>query len=171
MMNQFYLLLLILVGRSVTSQAQANWYTPEVHKLLGYETVSDTPATPPFQTTEYKLKNCRIVSGTVAVFDTIATYAQGRIVDAITHKPIKAALIQASYSCFGQESLCGIKTAITDSAGFFRLGWVGCAGPNSGHSNRPLKINAVGYPTISTTQVSFGGVAYLHIELAAVARK
>jgi hypothetical protein len=171
MLKQFYFLLLFLI-HAATSQAQANWYTAEVRKELGQEIVANTPALPPpFPTIEYKLKNCRVVAGTVAVFDTIATYAKGRSVDATTNKPIKAALIQAEYSCFGEESHCETKTAITDSRGFFRLGWVGCGGPSGGRSNRPLKIIAVGYPAISTTHVSFGGAAYLHIELFVAAGK
>jgi hypothetical protein len=157
-----------LAGCYTRSWAQANWYTPEVRKELGQESVPGTPAeAPPFRTEEYKLKNCRIVTGTVAVFDTIATYAQGRVVDAVSHEPIKAALIQVSYSCFGNETLCELKVASTNSEGFFRLGWVGCSGPHGGRSNRPLQIKAAGYPLIITQQVSFGGVAYLHIELAA----
>jgi hypothetical protein len=161
-------LTLLLVGCYNRSWAQAKWYTPEVRRELGEEVAPSTLAeAPPFRTEEYKLKNCRIVSGTVEVFDTIATYAQGRVVDAISHKPIKAALIQVSYSCFGNETLCESKTVSTNSEGFFRLGWVGCSGPHSGRSNRPLQIKAIGYPLIITQQVSFGGKAYLHIELAA----
>lgn len=161
-------LALFLAGCYTKSWAQANWYTSEVRRELGQEAAPGTPAeTPPFRTEEYNLKNCRIVSGTVAVFDTIATYAQGRVVDASSHKPIRAALIQVNYSCFGKETLCGLKTASTDSEGFFRLGWVGCSGPRGGRSKRPLQIKAVGYPLITTQQVSLGGAAYLHIELAA----
>jgi hypothetical protein len=171
MLKQLYLLVLFL-SQVATSQAQANWYTPEVRKELGQEISANTSAIPPpFPTAEYKLKNCRVVAATVASFDTIATYAQGRLVDATSHKPIKAALIQASYTCFGEESRCETRTAITDSRGFFRLGWVGCSGPSGGRSNRPLKITAVGYPAISTAQVNFGGAAYLHIELAAATGK
>jgi hypothetical protein len=144
-------LALLLTGCYTRSWVQANWYTPEVRRELGQEVASSTPAeAPPFQTEEYKIKNCRIVSGTVAVFDTIATYAQGRVVDAISHKPIKAALIQVSYSCFGKETLCELKTASTNSEGFFRLVWVGCNGPHGGRSNRPLQIKAAGYPLIIT---------------------
>jgi len=129
------------------------------------------PAMPPFQTTEYKLKNCRVVAGTVAYFDTIATYAQGRLVDAASHEPIIGALIDVTHSCFGQNNLCQIKTAITDSCGFFRLGWVGCGGPLGGRTKRPLQIKAAGYSLIKTQKVSFGGLAYLHIELAAAKQR
>ncbi len=161
-------LALSLAGCYSRSWAQTNWYTPEVRRELGQEVAPGTPAAlPPFQTEEYKAKNCRIVSGTVAVFDTVATYAQGRVVDAISHKPIKAALIQVNYGCVGNETLCELKVASTNDEGFFRLGWVGCSGPHGGRSNRPLQIKAVGYPFIATQQVSFGGAAYLHIELAA----
>ena len=169
-MKRFYLtgLLLLLAGFYTATWAQVNWYTPEVRRELGQEVAPGTPAgPPPFQTEEYELKNCRIISGTVAFFDTIATYAQGRVIDATTHKPIKAALIQVSYSCFGQDNSCELKTASTNSQGFFRLGWVGCGGPAGGRANRLLQIKAVGYPLISTQQVNFGGGAYLHIELAA----
>ncbi|MFD1874388.1 hypothetical protein [Hymenobacter bucti] len=168
MKKPLYLIsLVLLTGCYSKSLAQANWYTSEVRKELGQKVVPGTPAeAPPFRTEEYKLKNCRIVSGAVAIFDTVATYAQGRVVDAISHKPVKGALIQVSYSCFGSEILCNLRTASTNSAGFFRLGWVGCGGPHGGRSNRPLQIKAVGYPLVSTQQVSFGGAAYLHIELA-----
>ena len=161
-------LLLFLVGFPITSQAQINWYTPEVRRELGQEVAPNTSAIPPpFPTTEYKLKNCRIVAGTVALFDTIATYAQGRLVDAVSHNPITGASIQVTHSCFGQDNLCQLKTATTDSRGFFRLGWVGCGGPLGGQTNRPLQIKAAGYSLIKTQQVSFGGAAFLHIELAA----
>ncbi len=164
--------LLPFLAWAATSRAQVNWYTAEVRAELGHEVASNTPAIPPpYPAAEYKRKNCRIASTTVAFFDTIATYAQGRVVDAVSHQPIKAALIQVSSSCFGDESICETKVAITDSRGFFRLGWVGCSGPSGGRSNRPLKISAAGYPTISTTRVSFGGLAYLHIELATGTRK
>ena len=174
MKKQLYLvsLLGLLTGFSTTSQAQANWYTSEVHKELGYEVIPNTPATPPpFRTTEYKLKDCRIVAGTVAVFDTVATYAQGRLVDAVSYKPITGALIQVTHSCFRQDNLCQVKTAITDGRGFFRLGWVGCGGALGGRANRPLQITAAGYSLIKTQKVSFGGLAYLHIELAAAKRR
>lgn len=169
MKKQVYLtcLLLILAGYYSTSKAQTNWYTQEVSRELGYEVKRGTPAIPfPFQTWEYKLKNCRIVSGTVAVFDTVTTYAQGWVVNATTYKPVKAALVQVTYSCFGYENLCEVKTAIIDSEGFFRLGWVGCGGPSGGRTNRPLSVKAVGYQPIVTQQVDFGGAAYLHIELS-----
>lgn len=170
MTKQFYLmsLLWLLTGFFTISQAQINWYTPEVRRELGQEVAPNTPAIPPpFKTTEYRLKNCRIVAGTVAVFDTIATYAQGRLVDAASHKPIIGASIQVTHSCFRQDNICQIKTAATDSRGFFRLGWVGCGGPLGGRTNRPLQIKAAGYHLIKTQQVSFGGAAYLHIELTA----
>lgn len=161
-------LLWLLAGFSTTSQAQVNWYTPEVRRELGQEVSPNTPAIPPpFRTTEYKLKNCRVVTGTVSYFDTIATYAQGRLVDAIDFKPISGALIEVSHSCFGRDNFCQVKTAITDSCGFFRLGWVGCGGPMGGRANRPLQIKAAGYSLIKTQKVSFGGLAYLHIELVA----
>ena len=174
MKKQLYLvsLLWLLTGFSTTSQAQVNWYTPEVRRELGQEVSPNMPAIPPpFRTTEYKLKNYRVVTGTVSYFDTIATYAQGRLVDAASFKPIPGALIQVIHSCFGRDNLCQVKTAVTDSSGFFRLGWVGCGGPLGGRANRPLQITAAGYSLIKTQKVSFGGLAYLHIELAAAKRR
>ncbi|WP_198074822.1 hypothetical protein [Hymenobacter negativus] len=102
------------------------------------------------------------------VFDTIATYAQGRIVDINTGKPIKAAVIQTRYSCWED---CEVKSAAANEAGFFRLGWVGCHGPNGSRSNRPLLIRAVGYQTISTEVIEIGGGSYLHIELLALPKQ
>ena len=107
----------------------------------------------------------RISPVTLTYFDTIATYAQGRIVDITTGRPIKGAVIQAQYTCMSD---CGVKTAAANEAGFFRLGWVGC---NSSHSNRPLFITAAGYQSIKTTEVKFGAAAYLHIELAKLPKR
>ena len=107
----------------------------------------------------------RISPVTLTYFDTIATYAQGRIVDVITGKPIKGAVIQVQYTCMTD---CSVKTAAANEAGFFRLGWVGC---NSSHSNRSLLTTAVGYQSINTTAVRFGAAAYLHIELAALPKE
>ena len=107
----------------------------------------------------------RISPVTLTYFDTIATYAQGRIVDVASGKPIKGAVIQTQYTCMSD---CGVKTAAANEAGFFRLGWVGC---NSSHSNRQLFITAPGYQSIKTTAAKFGGGAYLHIELAALPKR
>jgi hypothetical protein len=75
-------------------------------------------------------------------FDTIATHAQGRIVDITTGKPIKGATIQTSYTCWEG---CDVKTSATNEVGFFRLGWVGCHGLKGPSANRPLLVQAAGY--------------------------
>lgn len=106
----------------------------------------------------------------VARFDTIAAYAQGRVVDGRSYRPIRGARVEVTSSCPGHPGSCTVSTAVTDSAGFFRLGWVGCGGPERG-SNRPLRVWAAGYPALTTQQVSVGGLTYLHIELRARPRR
>ena len=115
-----------------------------------------------------RLGASRITPITMFYFDTIATYAQGRIVDIATGQPIQGATIQTSYTCWEG---CDVKTAVANEAGFFRLRWVGCHGLKSPIANLPLLIQAAGYQPINTEAVSFGGGAYLHIELAALPKR
>jgi hypothetical protein len=157
-------ILLALVMFAASHARAQQWYTAEVAKEVKREWCEkctlgrgdDKPV---------KTGAGRITPVTMFYFDTIATYSQGRVVDAITGKPIAGAFIQTRYSCWED---CTVKAGATNKAGFFRLGWVGCHGLKGGRSNRPLLIRAAGYQTISTEAVSFGGGAYLHIELAPV---
>lgn len=164
------LLLFLAVASPIACRAQTNWYTPEVAWQLQQELPANTPASPsPFRTTEFALSACRIRAAQIACFDTIASYAQGRVVNGQTYRPIRGATVEVTSSCYRFPNSCAIRTAVTDSAGFFRLGWVGCGGPEP-RQNRPLRIRAVGYPEVNTQQVGFGGQAYLHIELRTMPR-
>lgn len=165
-------LLLLLISAIIsahTSCAQTNWYTPEVAGQLGIGAAADALARPsPFPTQQFKLPNCRIAAAQVALFDTVATYAQGRVVDGRSYRPIAGVTVEVVSRCFDWPVTT--QTAVTDSAGFFRLGWVGCGGPVP-RSNQLLRIQVAGYPLVATQAVSFGGLAYLHIELLARPRR
>ncbi|MBJ6108253.1 hypothetical protein JAO73_04475 [Hymenobacter sp. BT523] len=156
---------LFLLG-AVNARAQ-KWVTQEVVREMGYEMCTRCSIEGDGAKV-YALGNGRITPVTLAYFDTVATYAQGRVVDVATGKPIRGAVVQARYTC---REDCGLKTAITNDRGFFRLGWVGCSGPEGGRSNRPLLIRAANYQTVNTAAVAFGAAAYLHIELAQKRRK
>ena len=146
------------------SQARAQkWFTSEVAKEIGRVPCSNCKLGRGDEK-PVLLGPGRVTAVKMAAFDTIATYVQGRIVDAATGKPIKGAFIQTSYKCWNG---CDVKAAATNAAGFFRLGWVGCHGPKGTRTNRPLLIQAVGYQSIRTEAVAFSGDAYLHVELAA----
>ena len=145
------------------AQSVVNWYTPEVAQQLG---IAFSPKrVPNYPATSYTLNKCRVIAFRTAVFDTTATFAQGRIVDAHTHKPIVSTTIQMTFSCFSNGGGSETKVVTTDKEGFFRLGWVGCSGPEGGRSKRIILIQAPSYPIVKTRQVDFGGAAYLHIEL------
>ena len=157
--HTIFILLLLAAGNT---QAQ-KWYTAEVAREVGMEPCDNCGISHGGETIKsVQVGNGRITPVTMFYFDTIATYAQGRVVDIVSGEPIKGVLIHTQYTCWED---CGLKTAITNEAGFFRLGWVGCNGPGS---NRPLLIHAASYQTIKTTAVKFGAGAYLHIELAAL---
>ncbi len=158
--HAIFFLLLLAAGNT---QAQ-KWYTAEVAREVGMEPC-DKCVLGRGDEKPVRVGSGRITPVTMFVFDTIATYAQGRVVDITTGKPIKGALIQTQYTC---REDCGLKTSITNAAGFFRLGWVGCNGPGA---NRPLSIHAASYQTINTTAAEFGAGAYLHIELAALPKR
>lgn len=151
-----------------TGHARAQkWFTPDVAREVGQEPC-DNCKLGLGDAKLVKVGPSQITAVTMFFFDTIATYAQGRIVDVRTGQPIKDAFIQTSYTCWKG---CDVKAAATNEAGFFRLGWVGCHGPKDAKSNRPLMIKASGYQTISTEGIDFGGGAYLHIELAALPKR
>ncbi len=158
------ILLLLLFGIGIGNAQAQKWFTPEVASEVGREPC-DNCMLGRRESKLVKVGNGRITPVTMFYFDTIASYAQGIVVDMTTGKPIRGAIIQTRYSCWKD---CDQKTAATNEAGFFRLGWIGCHGPKSGRSNRSLLIQTAGYPTINTEAVDFGGGAYLHIELVAL---
>lgn len=120
---------------------------------------------PDFDRKIYKLESCQVSAFRTAYFDTIATYAQGRVVDIITHRPLAGVKVQVKYShAFNNETQ--VTTVTSNEKGFFRLGWVGSSGPNGPQSNRWLAAMADGYEPVNTQKVEFGGDAYIHIELA-----
>ena len=161
-----YLIIALLLFRAGPTKAQV-WLTPEVAREVGHEPCDKCKLGRGDEKT-IKVGAGRITPVTMSYFDTIATYAQGRVVDIVTGKPIKGAFIQTSYTCWQG---CDVKAAATDAAGFFRLGWVGCHGLKGARANRPLLIKALGYQPINTEAVSFGGGAYLHIELIALPKR
>ena len=157
------LFLFLLLFGGVRAQAQhQRWYTREVSRELG-RAPCDNCVLGRGDEKSVELGASRITAVTMFYFDTVATYARGRVVDKLTGKPIGGAVIQVSYTCWESGE---VKSVTTDQAGFFCLGWVGCHGLKGGRSNRPLQIRAAGYPPISTEAVNFGGGTYLHIELA-----
>ncbi|GAB3579860.1 carboxypeptidase-like regulatory domain-containing protein [Hymenobacter daeguensis] len=158
--------LLLLASNRGQAQHQ-QWYTSEVAVETGHAPC-DNCMLGMGNDTLVETGSGQITAVTMFVFDTIATYAQGRIVDIATGKPIAGAVIQAQHAC---HNGCDVKMAATNQAGFFRLGWVGCHGPKDWRSNRPLLILAPGYKSIRTEAVKFGGGAYLHVELAKVDKK
>lgn len=131
------------------------WLTPEVAREVGREPC-DKCYLGRGNEKPVKVGAGQITPVTMFVFDTIATYAQGRVVDIRTGKPIRGVVIQTSYTCWQG---CDVKAAATDEAGFFRLGWVGCHGLKGPRANRPLLVKAAGYQSIRTDAVSFGGGA------------
>lgn len=164
-MKHLRLLLLILGGSlHLTSQAQVRWYTPEVGKRIGVEVAPSSVPTYPLRV--YQLGSSRIAALQYAVFDTVATFVQGRVIDKRTGRPVAGASIQVSYRSLG-FGCCEYKAVTADKEGFFVAGWVGTSGPPGGQANRQLQVTAAGYPVVDTQQVAFGGAAYLHIELAA----
>ncbi|MCI1188939.1 hypothetical protein MON38_16065 [Hymenobacter sp. DH14] len=160
----------ILVLLSLANQAQAQkWFTPDVAREVGVVPCGKANCIlGRGDEKPVRIGEGQITAVTMFYFDTIATYAQGRIVNIVTGKPIKGALIQTSYTCWEG---CDVKMSATNEAGFFRLGWVGCHGLKGPRANRLLLIHAVGYQPINTEAISFGGGAYLHIELAALPKR
>jgi len=157
--------MLLLFGAS--NAYGQKWYTPEVAREIGRVPCIGCGIGGE-NTKLVKAGNGQITPVTMFYFDTIASYAQGRIVDITTGKPIKGAFIQVQYACWEG---CDQKTAATNEAGFFRLGRIGCHGPKGGRANYPLLIQATGYQTLSTEAAEFGGGTYLHIEMAATTAK
>ena len=150
-----------LFGATSVHAQKPKWLTPEILHQMGIEMCN--PCFPAEAMQPITVGKGRITAVTTAYFDTTATYAQGRVVDLATGKPIAGAIIQTRYTCWEG---CDVKTAATNKAGFFQLGWVGCRGISGPRSNRPLIIKAPGHQTVSTEAIGFGGKAYLHIELA-----
>ena len=161
-----YIIIALLLFAASPGRAQL-WLTPEVAREVGREPCEKCKLGRGDEK-PVRVGAGRITPITMFVFDTIAAYAQGRVVDIVTGKPINGAFIQTFYTCWKD---CGVKALATNEAGFFRLGWVGCHGLKGGRSNRPLLVQAAGYQPISTEAVSFGGGAYLHIELAALPKR
>ena len=161
-----YIIIAVLLFAASHIKAQ-QWFTPDVAREVGREPC-DNCKLGGGDEKPVKVGPSQITAVTMFVFDTIATYAQGRVVDLGTGKPIKGALIQTSYTCWKG---CNVKVAATNEAGFFCLGWVGCHGVKDARSNRPLLVRVAGYQTISTEVIEFGGGAYLHIELAALPKQ
>ena len=159
----------LLLGGMGKAHAQ-QWFTPEVAKEVGQESCGDCSIGGRHHS--IKVGKGRLTAVTLFYFDTVANQAQGRIVDATSGKPIKGAVIQVEYSCWGS---CDSKAAFANEAGFFRLGWIGCHGPihdpKSGRTDYPLLIQAAGYQTMATQEADFGGGAYLHIELIPVGKR
>lgn len=151
-------------------QARAQkWFTSDVAKEVGQKPCGNANCVlGRGDERPIKIGPSQMTAVTMFVFDTIATYAQGRIVDITTGKPIAGASIQTSYTCWEG---CDVKKSATNEAGFFRLGWVGCHGPKGPRANRPLVIQVAGYQPISTEAISFGGGVYLHIELTALPKR
>ncbi len=162
--HTIFVLLLFAAG-----QAQAQkWYTADVARELGMEPCEDCGiGRIREEINSVQVGSGRITPVTIAYFDTIACYAQGRVVDTTTGQPIKNAIIEVQFSCLEE---CDYKAAATNEFGFFRLGWIGCHGPKGNRANYPLLIRAIGYQTIDTEAVELGGSAYLHVELG-VARQ
>ena len=146
-----------------TCRAQVNWFTPEVGQQLGIEV--SPGRSPGYVGNTQMVGQSRITSFTIAVFDTVATYVQGRVVNRRTGQPIAGAHLDITYRSLGM-GCCEHRGSTTDTKGFFRVGWVGTTGPAGGRDNRILQIQAAGYPSIQTQKIEFGGAAYLHIELA-----
>ncbi|GAA4029673.1 hypothetical protein GCM10022409_12400 [Hymenobacter glaciei] len=136
---------------------------------MGIETCAICSA-PEFKTVVNHVGNSVVHAKRIAVFDTIATYVRGRIVDKLTHQSIKGAHIATQF-CSAFRTDIETKTATTDENGLFTLGWVGHNGAQGQQSNRLIVIQAPGYENINTTAVAFGASAYLHIELAPLPRK
>lgn len=146
------------------AQSKVNRFTPEVAQQLGIE--FSPGRVPDYPAKRYSLAQGKITAFRTAMFDTIATYAQGRVVDKRTRKPIAAVIIQMTFSCASNGGGSETKTVATNQAGFFRIGWVGCSGPEGRGSSQITCIRAAGYPLLKTRCPEFSGAAYLHIELA-----
>ncbi|WP_155832838.1 hypothetical protein [Hymenobacter swuensis] len=157
-----FLIVVGLMGVQSIAQAQQGWFDVDVAREIGIETCA-TCAPPNYDIETYRHNGAAFHSVLVAYFDTTASWVNGRIVDRITHKPISGAVIQLRFGDFQPKS-CDVKMAATDDKGFFRLGWVGSAGPYKS-ANRQLTIQAENYKSVMTDQVKIGALMYLHIEL------
>ena len=161
---EFIIFVLLLTAGHARAQ---KWFTADVARELGHATCGKCPP-PHYKEKVFSIGASKVSTIATAAFDTIATYAQGRVVDIRTHQPIKGAIVRVRYTC-GEG--CKVKEAATNKAGFFRLGWVGCHGPKGSRSNRPLLVQATGFRPISTEAVGFGALAYLHIQLVALPKR
>ena len=149
---------------AVASRAQApvGWFTPEVAREIGIETCCGH--VPSYTFENQRFGRGRISATTLAHFDTIATFAQGRVVDFETHQSVEGATVQAIYRA-AFSTVIETKTVVTDANGIFRLGWVGYSGPKGPKHPRLIMVKAGRYETVEAA-VPFGGSAYLHIGLA-----
>ena len=158
-----------LMSFSWKADAQQGWFTPAVAATMGIETCAICPA-PEFETTLSQVGSSTFYVKRLAVFDTIASFARGRIVDKRTHQSIKGARVLIQF-CSVSGTKVESKETLTDENGLFVIGWVGSRGTKGIQSNRLVAIQALGYENISSTAVAFGASAYLHVELASVRKR
>ena len=112
-----HIIFLLLLLAAIQTQAQ-KWYTAEVALELGREPCEGCGIGRVREDiNSVQVRNGRITPVTMFYFDTIATYAQGRVVDIATGKPIKNAFIQVRYSCWDD---CSVKAAASNETGFFQ---------------------------------------------------
>jgi hypothetical protein len=135
-----------------------------MHKLIAIAIVSCCTNSAQAQLNSpkiYELSGGRVTSTTTAVFDTIATYVEGKVVDLKTQQPIEGATIKMNYQdAFKTQARAA--TAASDKEGVFKLGWVGTG------KNRLLTIRAAKYKMLTTEKVEAGGLTELRIELLAI---